>query len=308
MTKTKEPAVLLAFASWEDRFVRGILKDLDTVSCAQLLVFYFSSYNEKTKQPRAQVQEKCSARGIDYKEFELDLDHPHKNLRNIDEAIKPLGLTSPFIVDISTMPREIIWSIFWLSEEREGSLRYRYYSPKSYSNEWLSRDPGRPRLVHKLSGIALPQAKTALLVSVGYDFQRVWQLIRFFEPSKLIIGLQAESPFPDNDGIMQHHVEELRVGNVEKLRVGKDCSTFRMNAYQEGHGYRSIETEIDALVDDHNIILSSLGPKLTAVSLYRIQRQWPQIGLVYVPAKQFNMEYSCGIGKLFEGVLKTVDS
>ena len=299
MTKTEEPTVLLAFASWEDRFVGGVLEDLDLLPSAQLLVFYYSSYSAQTDQPRRQLQAECSVRGLGYDEVELDPDRPQYNLRLLDAAINGLGPTSPFVVDISTMPREIIWSIFWLSEDRQGSLRYRYYSPAGYSEQWLSRDPGRPRLVHKLSGIALPQAKTALLVAVGYDVQRVWQLIRFFEPSKLIIALQTNSPFPANDGIMQRYVEELRVGEA--------CSTFEIDAFEDDHGYRSIEARLADLVDDHNVVLSSLGPKLTAVSLYRIHRRWPQVGLVYAPANQFNIEYSRGIGALFEGVLKQAD-
>lgn len=296
MTKTEGPAVLLAFASWEERFLGGLLEDLRVVECSEVLVFYFSSYSDQTHEPRTGAREECLARELRYDEVELDAGRPHDNLRLVDAAIARFDSSSPFVVDISTMPREIIWYVFWLSEDRKAPLRYRYYSPSSYADDWLSRDPGRPRLVHKLSGIALPQAKTILLVVVGYDIQRVWQLIRFFEPSKLVVALQTDSPFSANDKVMQRYVEELRVGEA--------CSTFEMDAFQEDHGYAAFEHQLADFVDEYNIILSSLGPKLTAVSLYRIQRRWPQVGLVYAPANEFNVDYSQGIGRAFQGVLE----
>ena len=292
----EEPTVLIAFASWEDRFVRGLLDYLRLVSCDHVVIFYFATYSTKTEKPRAELRSECLSRGLAYSEVELDADRPHVNLQTVSDTIGRFASTFPLIVDISTMPREVIWHIFWISEYREAPLSYRYYSPSSYSDDWISRDPGRPRLVHKLSGIARPRAKTALLVAVGFDVQRVWQLVRFFEPSKLLVALQMYSPFPANEKVMRRYVDQLRVGQIS--------STFEIDAFGADHGYHVIERQLAHVFRDHNVVLSSLGPKLTAVSLYRLQRQWPQAGLVYAPANEFNMEYSRGIGNLYEGVLQ----
>ena len=292
---TSNPQTLLAFASWEDRFSLGVLKDLNNHPCDQIVVFFFSTYADRTLDSRDTVRTECHSRDVKYDEIELDPTLPHGNLRVIHAAINRFRADAPIVVDISTMPREVIWYIFWISEERPTPLRYCYHSPRTYSDDWLSRDPGRPRLVHKLSGIALPQARTALLVAVGYDIQRVSQLIRFFEPSKLLIALQGDSPFPANDDFMRRYVDELRVSDT--------CTTFPIDAFGDDHGYRSFYDKLNGVVDDHNVILSSLGPKLTAISLYLIRRQWPQVGLVYAPASEFNTEYSRGIGKSFQGTL-----
>lgn len=289
------PTVLLAFASWEDRFLLGVANDLDNHSCDRALVFFFSTYAVRTRESRDTVRSKCSSRGIKYEELELDPALPHENLRCLHTAITGFPSDTHFVIDISTMPREIIWHIFWICEGRTDSLRYCYHSPESYSDDWLSRDPGPPRLVHKLSGIALPQVRTALLVAVGYDIQRVSQLVRFFEPSKLLIALQSDSPFPENEGFMRRYVDELGGGDY--------CSTFPVNAFDDDHGFRSFQDNLEEIVSDHNVILGSLGPKLTAVSLYRIQKRWPSIGLVYAPSREFNIEYSHGIGASFQGTL-----
>ena len=287
------PSVLIAFASWEDRFAEGVLRDLDELGCTEVVVFWYGSYRERTAATREHVRSMCQDRSVDYSEVELATDKPQENLRTLDlQTARMSERTSCVVTDISTMPREVIWHLFWLCERYPITLRYRYHSPHDYSADWLSRDPGRPRLVQKLSGIALPQAKTALLLAVGFDFQRVSQLVRFFEPTRLLLGLQADSPFPLNDPMMQRYVEGLR------------GETFSVDAFGEDHGFGVFASHVADLVGGYNVVLGSLGPKLSAVSLYRIRQQWPQVGLVYAPANDFNLEYSYGIGASFAGTME----
>ena len=295
--KTSLGNVLLLFASWEERFVQGALRDLDEVEITEVVLFYFSSYSSDTEGGRAKIQSECNRRSLPYHQIELDPETPHQNLLILHETISGLSAKLPVVVDISTMPREVIWHIFWLCEDREGAVRYRYYSPNEYSSSWLSKDPGRPRLVHKLSGIALPQVKTLLLLAVGYDVQRVSQLVRFFEPSKLILSLQPGSKFSGNASIMEDYERGLDgVGAYE---------TFYVDAFASDHGYGVFKKELNSFIDNYNIVVGSLGPKLSAVSLYRIHRHWSQIALVYAPAREFNREYSHGIGDLYQGTLKS---
>ena len=51
------------------------------------------------------------------------------------------------------------------------------------------------------------------------------------------------------------------------------------------------------------MIMSSLGPKPSAVALYKVCRKIPQVALVYAPSKEFNKEYSYGIGRKIVGKL-----
>ena len=246
--------------------------DCDELHCAEVVVFYFSGYRSQTRDARAVVRRECELRSLLYTEDKLDHTQPHANLLRLESIISGLDSSSPVVVDISTMPREVIWQLFWLCETQEGSLDYRYHSPADYSDEWLSRDPGRPRLVHKLSGIASPQAKTALLLAVGYDDQRVAQLVRFFEPSKLMLGLQVDSPFPSNDRMMRRYVSRLRRSGAGE--------TFEIDAFEPDHGYHTFEEKLVDVVSQYNVVLGSLGPKLSAVSLFRIRQRWPHVALV----------------------------
>lgn len=287
---------LITFASWEDRFRIGFLRNLEKIGVQKTLVFYFSSYADRTKKNRERIDEACKAQHIEYIPVELDIDRPADNWRIVLNSIEEFIVDcQDILIDISTMPREIIWYVLWLVEQRPIVVRYVYYSPKDYGDDWLSRDPRSPRLVYKLSGIALPSAKTALLVTVGFDLQRVKRLINWYEPNKLMIGIQVTSLFERNDSTMMEY--------RETLEKEYNCEIFDLDAFADDRGMTEIQEVLEPLDSSYNIIMSSLGPKLTAITLYQLQRQNERIGLVYAPSNQYNPDYSIGIGRCFEGTI-----
>ena len=192
------------------------------------------------------------------------------------------------------MPREIIWYMLWMIEQNNVIARYVYHSPREYGDDWLSRDPRAPRLVYKLSGIASPSAKTVLIVTAGYDLQRVKRLLNWYEPNKSMIGVQSESKFRRNDEAMAEY-------NI--LEKEYDCEIFELDAFSDDFGMEVIKEKLEGIDPSYNIIMGSLGPKLTAITLYKIQRQKQEIGLVYAPSNQFNENYSTGIGRCSEGTM-----
>ena len=168
-------------------------------------------------------------------------------------------------------------------------------APENYGDGWLSRDPRTPRLVYKMSGMALPSKRTALVVTAGFDLQRAVRLIYWCEPSRVLVGLQGSPGFVRNRSAMEIY--------REKLRKEHECHFFELDAYGEDRGLAVIEEEVARLGRSWNVIMSSLGPKLTAISLYRLQRGNPEVGLVYAPSTQFSENYSYGIGTAFRGEL-----
>lgn len=293
----KNNDLLIIFASWEDRFRIGFDRDLTKARINKALVFFFGSYAERTKENRHAVEEVCKEKCIEYIPAELDIEQPAENWRTVLESTESAIAECPnILIDISTMPREIIWYVLWMVEQSQCTARYVYHKPQNYGDDWLSRDPRAPRFVYKLSGIALPSAKTALLVTVGFDPPRADRLVSCFEPSKLLIGIQSSSSFQRNDEVMSGYYEK-----VVKYEKEYDCSIFELDAYADDRGMDAIQDVLRPLGSSYNILTSSLGPKLTAISLYKLNRQDDKIGLVYAPANQFNPNYSSGIGDCFEG-------
>ena len=291
----KNSDLLITFASWEDRFRIGFDCNLEKAGIRKALVFYFVSYADRTRANRQVVDEICREKNIEYISIELDIDRPAENWRTLLNSIKNITAHSQgVLIDISTMPREIIWYVFWMVEQKSIAARYVYYKPREYGNDWLSRDPRAPRFVYKLSGIVLPAAQTVLLVTVGYDLQRVKRLLDWYEPNKSMIGIQSESPFQRNEEVMA----EYRI-----LKKEYDCDIFELDAFAGDFGMAIIKEKLESIDSSSNIIMGSLGPKLTAITLYKIQRQKKKIGLVYAPSNQFNQAYSSGIGDCSKGTM-----
>lgn len=287
--------LLITFASWEDRFRLGFERNLDEAKFREVLVFYFGSYAPRTQDNRKMVDEVCKTKNVRCIPVELDIDKPADNWRTVLKNIdKFLAESKEILIDISTMPREIIWYVLWMLEQNNVIARYVYHSPREYGEDWLSRDPRAPRLVYKLSGIASPSAKTVLIVTAGYDLQRVKRLLNWYEPNKSMIGVQSESKFRRNDEAMAEY-------NI--LEKEYDCEIFELNAFSEDFGMEVIREKLEGIDSSSNIIMGSLGPKLTAITLYKIQRQKQEIGLVYAPSNQFNENYSTGIGQCFEDTM-----
>ena len=288
--------LLITFASWEDRFRLGFVRDLGRVEVRKVLVFYFDGYVERTRESRDAVNSVCEKREIGLESRSLDVEDAARSWRTVVRSIEEMTHECRgVLVDISTMPREVIWYVLWLVEKKTLDLRYVYHSPKDYGKDWLSRDPRSPRLVYKLSGIALPSKKTALLVTAGFDLQRAMRLIHWCEPGVLLVGLQSQSRFARNSEAMDSYREE----------IGKehDCTFFEVDAFADDRGLAAIQEQVAKLGPSCNVIMSSLGPKLTALTLYRLQRAQQEFGLVYAPSTQFSDNYSVGIGEGFWGAL-----
>ena len=299
----KSSELLITFASWEDRFRLGFNRNIETVRARRVLMFYFASYADRTRENRRSISIACKAKAIDHTSVKLDIDDPASNWRNATRAIKKAAENChAIIVDISTMPREIIWYVLWIAEHNQITTQYVYHSPKKYGSKWLSREPRSPRLVFKLSGIALPSARTMLVVIAGFDLQRVKRLINWYEPGRLMIGIQKTSMFEQNARWMSEYREYREI-----LRKEYDCQVFKLDAFSEDRGMTDIKDSVPEVEQhhhgSHNLLMSSLGPKLTAVTLYRLQRNNEHIGLVYAPANEYNQEYSCGIGECYNGAV-----
>lgn len=296
--------LLVMVAGWEDRFLPGLRRDLEDQGIRKILMYWFDSYGARTERNRETVQSICNRKRIELVTHRLEIDNPPNNWKVVVGSIDNVVTNcESVLIDISSMPRDIIWYVLWKIDqylsETKLEARYVYHSPTNYPEGWLSRDPRSPRLVYKLSGIALPMRKTALLVTVGFDIQRVKRLIGWLEPVKLIVGIQAESQFERNNSVMNRYREMFR-GEYDE----DNCSVFDLDAYSTDRGMSSIKSEVDNLGGEYNIIMASLGPKLTAISLYKIQRIDDTIGLVYTPANQYSENYSIGIGDRFDGNCK----
>lgn len=286
---------LICVAGWEFRHVAGIKRGIEKHSPARVTMLYFEEYSDRTTENRVKIEALCKEGSIHYEEVSLHFSDPTHNWNALFELFKDnYHQHSSLVMDITTSPRETIWNVLYLAKTKISDIKYMYHRPERYST-WLSQEPIEPRLVYKQSGIMRLGVPTALLVVTGFDSERTVQLIDQFEPTITLLGVQVGDQYENNRNNIEKHQEDLR-GYA-------DIDIFEVDAYSKDHGLSVIENKIISLLDEYNIIAASLGPKTTAISLFKLNAKYPQIALAYTPSREFNSEYSIGIGQTIEGTV-----
>jgi hypothetical protein len=286
---------IVAVAGWEDRFALGVERDAERYRPSEAVVICFDEYSEVTADARRQVAALLGSAGCSYSELKVPREPVEVWRRCRDVFFDRRWSSKSVLVDITTMPREVIyWSISFLLGVG-AMVRYVYHLPGQYSADWVSRDTDQPRLVYQHSGISEFGKDTCLLLISGFDTDRAAQLLQFFEPRAVLVGVQSGGQF-DNQS-------KNLAANRALLERRTDVTFFPIDAYAPDHGFSSMYTAIRSRVGAYNIVAASLGPKPSAVALYRLHCLHTDIALVYAPSRQFNLRYSSGIGNSVNGEL-----
>lgn len=289
---------VITTASWEDRFFLGTKKNLLNNKPEKLLAFYYKEYQHATLDNRQKLMAYCKELKVEYIELELCFSDPANSWKRMynftTEQQFPNG---SILIDLSTTPRETSWSLMNILSDRPVSLEYIYNKPEKYNDVWLSREPAKPRIVYKMGGIVKFNVPTILVIQTGYDLDRVVQLVQYFDPKVTLLGLQTGTQF-ENEIKNNARCKEC-------FQEHSDVHMFHLDAYGSDQGYSEIKKVLEPYIDQYNILISSLGPKLGAVSIYKIFKEYNErgIGLVYAPSDDFNPEYSSGLGASHSGLL-----
>ena len=291
--------ILMMYPSWEERSVLGFERDIEASSVDKLILFENANpINSSRIAPIiARIEEKCNDRRIVYDKISLEFGKASvwgalNNLVssfNSDDCVK---------LDICTMSRNLIWALLFFLKEKVKTVDIVYHQPNSYSDQWLSRDAMLPRLLYKHSGIVSIEKKTLLVILTGFDVERTKQLVYFYNPSKVVLLIQKPNRLDNN----VRNTSLLHSDECDKM--GVRTSVELIDCYGEDWGYEVIEKVVAENLSDYNIVVSSLGPKLSAISVYRTFIKHPEIALTYIPCREYNENYCEGIGDSFESVIQ----
>lgn len=290
---------LVTVLGWEDRSRDGILNDLKVNRISRVYALDIEKSLDTPPFKSEEIDTFCEVHNIELNKIKINYDTPLKSWRGIESFIQEQSnIGQRVLLNITTMPRETIWSLlFFLMQQKNRQIDYVYYKPNKYTENWLSKEPCKPRLLFKHSGITELGKQTALIILTGFDADRTRQLINFYEPSLTVLGIQTGDQFNNlsrNDKKM----------HVEKCMGITNFREFSIDAYSEDHGLDVLKKEVKKL-KKFNVIISSLGPKLTAIALYKLVVECPHIAISYVSSKQYNVEYSQGTGESIRGGVNT---
>ncbi len=285
--------LMITVASWEPRFLLGFEDRIEKHLPKKVMMFYYADYAELSKENRLKAKKKCRDMKVKMSEIEIHFGSPKNSWFTFKEVLGKERLKSKkVIIDITTMPRDSIFALLLFLDYYEAKTDYVYSKPHEYSKKWLSRNPDKPRLVFKHSGVFTPGKKSVLIIITGFDAERTDQLINYFEPAITLIGYQKGVQF---ENLKQNVAKHKKY--YDQWKVQTELKTFTLDAYEKSHGYEVLDRKIKKYIKDSNIIISSLGPKPSAIALYKLNKQYPEIAIAYTPSKEFNPLYSNGIKK-----------
>ncbi len=284
--------ILIIYPSWEERSSKGFLKDMQYSFTEVLLIRNSSNHSESFYEQLSQIENACKKESIAINYVDICND----SIRNWQELNKEVGtkvdINDDIILDITTMSRNIVWTILYVLRTKVQKVDIVYHMPQTYAKDWISREPNQPRLLLKHSGIYDLGKETSLILITGFDAERTKYMLYKYEPHKVHLLVQEGSQFenPNRNNVETH----LRICKEFGLKE-EDVISNHINAYSDDLGYNAIDNAINAEIDS-NIILASFGPKPSAVAAYRCYMQHPEIALCYLPCNEYNPKYCKGIG------------
>lgn len=297
MTNPK-PNWLITVASWEDRFRLGTERLLEQHELSDVVVFYYKESEDWTQPNRESVEEMCRQKGVTVREVKISFGDPVSAWHGLQsEVIAADRATKTPLVDFTTMPRDTLWSVLSLLGQYEFEANYVYHRPKDYA-DWLSRDPGRPRLVYKLSGVATLGKPTCLIIATGFDPERTRQMMWHYEPRHVLLVFQSGKQFGNAEKNIARHQKALKEEYTEFA-----VKEFELNAYADDHGRDVLAKLVEEWGTTCNVVMASLGPKLGAIGMYEVHEQFSETALSYTPSGEFNKDYSKGISQSYSGVV-----
>lgn len=291
--------ILISYPSWEERSYLGLENTIKQYEVQFFIIIRNtrSLYEKEVSCCLRKIKSICKTNDVDI-QF-VDIQSDGINIWNVlKECISKFKKEDEVILDITTMSRNIIWALLFFFKEIRGQIKIIYYQPDHYSDTWISKEPDTPRLLFKHSGIIELGLPTYLIIITGYDPERTRQVLSYYEPKKVFLLIQTgEQLFNDERNTEELHkavCTDLGISNVEIVQI---------NSYSSDFGFSSINEVIISNKGMANFIVTSLGPKLSAIGVYKCYMNHPEIALSYIPCKEYNAEYCKGIGEKFEMIL-----
>lgn len=287
----------IACMSWEDRFIESVYKDFEEYSFKELTLLRFNdkkSLSNSTENYNL-LMKFIEEKNINIKIVNLEFDN-QINIYNEVNAFFSISIFELNYLNISTMPRHLIYICFDILNTLTINFEILYYIPNSYGSE-IAKNPNSPQLLIKHSGIFEADKETLLIISAGLDKERIFQLYYYFEPYKTII-LEEENNYSKIS-------EKERLKFETDLHEINNLDILTIDSFKENGIFTYLETELLNEIKNYNTLLCTIGPKIASVELYKFNLKYPKTGLVYALSKEYSKDYSSGLNSNYTFLRKS---
>jgi len=222
----------------------------------------------------------------------LDTTNPLKTADSLQLALRRCAeeRVRHILVDITTFTHEGMLILFGLLRERfrEARITYLYAGASEYSvgdveeNKWLSKGIGEIRSVLGYSGRFLPSQKLHLVVMVGFEHERVGELIRQYEPSYISLGY-GESTEP---GAEKHHPVNMH-GFEQVKAIYPQAEDFVFYCY-DPFKTKEIVRQQAGRHQNTNVVIATFNTKISTLGAALAALEDDSIQICYAQALVYN--------------------
>lgn len=227
--------------------------------------------------------------------FPVDLDtaDPLKTADSLRAALDQFDLdaSSVVVVDITTFTHEALLIFFGLIRVRFSRLKpiYAYATAEEYSiglppaEKWLSRGVEDVRSVLGYPGIFRPSRKLHLIALVGFEDERVGELVSQYEPSEISLGYGDKDP-----GREARHRRRALLGYQRLRSVYDDSRQFTFACF-DPIATRDALCQVVATHPKHNVVIAALNTKLSTLGAALVALEDVDVQLCYAQAILYNV-------------------
>ncbi len=294
----KRKVLYIATASWEQRFIEGAKRIIEDEECTSALCLWFEDYGKRSATARNEFAELFRHLNPRFENVGV-IAHDALGCQGGSAAMvetwrrifnvmsEELTTVERFVFDITTTPRAPLWSVLDLLTQAKIPGSVVYHRAGSHG-PWCGSEPTQPLIVPKLGGLSRFDLPTKLVVLSGFDADRCEHFVSYYEPEETLIILQ--------DGSSEDPTRN-REPHLRRFQGRSGIRMESMNSYAADWGLSALERLVREFTGKCNVVLASVGPKTSAVSLYIIHRMMSSSAIVYSPCRDYNVDYSTGIGE-----------
>lgn len=291
--------VFLCSASFEAR-CRSITDRLDCSRVATALVAENADHRELHADQMTYLLGKFNGRG---RPVMLDTRDPLKTGDGFQVALEAANISAEtrILIDVTTFTHEALLILLRLvlQQCKPEHVQWVYATAGEYSvgdppeKKWLSSGIREIRSVLGYPGEFLPSRKLHLIALVGFEHERVLELIRNYEPSVISLGYATAN---------EAHFGDLLKVNKQRFQIVRSmygaANEFSFPCYDPFETKRAIQQQVK-LAPEMNVVFAALNTKPSTVGAGLAAMDNESIQLCYAQALLYNHRNYSTPGEFF---------
>lgn len=221
------------------------------------------------------------------------------------EQVAKLKLS--LLIDVTCMPKELMGMLLfavWVHREYFPKVFVAYVAApsKGYATQnpnlkeedkWLSKGVTTVRTIVGYPGAFRGERPTHLIALAGHEFERLFAITEYVEPSKLTIGGAREnsSTALGASALSQQVAQKLR----DRIQV-PDIGDISFSASSPNDVVTSLK-QLNFNVSEENVALVAMNTKLAFVGAALFSLANRDVRMVYAVPREYNPLYCVGVGK-----------